>query len=114
MARFDLMGRMEIVDFAAGFFAGLQVCFTGSTDNEMYLIGKAGIIGGAPMWSDGEPMDYQPYGCNPPNLPYNDYVPVIGVVNYTNQTVCWFAIGDTTYSNLPSNCQYFLCKMDGH
>ncbi|PAV80174.1 hypothetical protein WR25_08692 isoform B [Diploscapter pachys] len=32
-------------DFAAGFFAGLQVCFTGSTDNEMYLIGEAGIIG---------------------------------------------------------------------
>ena len=28
-------------DFAEGFFAGLQVCFTGPSDNEMYMLGRA-------------------------------------------------------------------------
>ncbi|PAV71561.1 hypothetical protein WR25_13401 [Diploscapter pachys] len=108
--------NIYVRDFAEGFFAGLQICFTGPSDNEMYMVGRAYWSNGYIHWEDGEPMDYQPAtGCNSLNLPTDgSMTPIIAVVDYVSQNACLYRIQDTTFYSLSSNCQYFLCKQDGH
>ncbi|PAV57335.1 hypothetical protein WR25_13733 [Diploscapter pachys] len=66
------------------------------------------------MWQDGEPLDYAPQtGCPTLYMPFNGYTSIIAVID-PHGKVCWQAIDDTNFESIPSNCQYFLCKKDGH
>ncbi|PAV80563.1 hypothetical protein WR25_19107 [Diploscapter pachys] len=104
-----------VANFATGFFAGVGTCFTGQSDLEMFMIGNARSINGNPMWQDGEPMNYAPQadGCPTLIVPSNGYTPIIATID-PHGKVCWQAIGDTNFGSIPSSCQYFLCKKDGH
>ncbi|PAV56983.1 hypothetical protein WR25_16749 [Diploscapter pachys] len=108
-------GEHEFVEaFAAGFLSGVENCFTGQNDTEMFTIGKAGYSDRNLIWQDGEPMNYAPQTeCPTLTMPFNGYTPIIAVID-SHGKVCWQASNDTSFEDIPSYCKYFLCKKDGH